>query len=79
MSICAFNLVFAIGPGPISLFLTAELVGDNARGTASSYAYFVMGLALVFHLLFYQFSEKKAHIIFEKLIFVHFLVSFSHL
>ncbi|PAV89862.1 hypothetical protein WR25_03016 [Diploscapter pachys] len=44
VSICAFNLVFAVGPGPISLFLTAELVGDNARGTASSYAYFVMGL-----------------------------------
>ncbi|CAJ0601424.1 unnamed protein product [Cylicocyclus nassatus] len=36
-TICVFNFVFAAGPGPVSLFLTGELIGQNARGAACTW------------------------------------------
>ncbi|VDM68140.1 unnamed protein product [Strongylus vulgaris] len=36
-TICIFNFVFAAGPGPVSLFITGELVGQNARSAASTW------------------------------------------
>ncbi|KJH46722.1 transporter, major facilitator family protein [Dictyocaulus viviparus] len=36
-TICTFNLSFAAGPGPVSLFITSELVGQNARGAACTW------------------------------------------
>ncbi|KHJ88727.1 Tat pathway signal sequence domain protein [Oesophagostomum dentatum] len=37
-TICMFNFVFAAGPGPVSLFITGELVGQHARGAACTWA-----------------------------------------
>uniref|UniRef100_A0A1I7XDS2 Cadherin domain-containing protein n=1 Tax=Heterorhabditis bacteriophora TaxID=37862 RepID=A0A1I7XDS2_HETBA len=41
-AICLFNLIFAAGPGPVSLFITGELVGQNSRGAASTWVNVVM-------------------------------------
>ncbi|PIO69713.1 transporter, major facilitator family protein, partial [Teladorsagia circumcincta] len=37
-AVCLFNLVFAAGPGPMALFITGELVDQNARGAACTWA-----------------------------------------
>nr|CDJ98159.1 General substrate transporter domain containing protein [Haemonchus contortus] len=36
-AICLFNLLFAAGPGPVALFITAELVDQNSRGAACTW------------------------------------------
>ncbi|KIH58639.1 transporter, major facilitator family protein [Ancylostoma duodenale] len=36
-AICVFNFVFAAGPGPVSLFITGELVGQSGRGAACTW------------------------------------------
>ncbi|EYC18496.1 hypothetical protein Y032_0027g1549 [Ancylostoma ceylanicum] len=43
-TICVFNFVFAAGPGPVSLFITGELVGQNARGAACTWVNVLMCL-----------------------------------
>ncbi|KAK6750327.1 hypothetical protein RB195_002351 [Necator americanus] len=44
IAICVFNFVFAAGPGPVSLFITAELVGQSARGAACTWVNVLMCL-----------------------------------
>ncbi|ETN77490.1 hypothetical protein NECAME_03154 [Necator americanus] len=44
IAICVFNFVFAAGPGPVSLFITAELVGQSARSAACTWVNVLMCL-----------------------------------
>lgn len=43
--ICVFIVFFAIGPGPLCYFITAELVGQSARSGAQSWASVVQMLS----------------------------------
>ncbi|KIH46669.1 transporter, major facilitator family protein [Ancylostoma duodenale] len=43
-AICVFNFVFAAGPGPVSLFITGELVGQSGRGAACTWVNVLMCL-----------------------------------
>uniref|UniRef100_A0A7I4YP36 MFS domain-containing protein n=1 Tax=Haemonchus contortus TaxID=6289 RepID=A0A7I4YP36_HAECO len=42
VSICAFNLVFAAGPGPLCFFVPGELVGHKARAATYTWLNIVM-------------------------------------
>ncbi|RCN53364.1 transporter, major facilitator family protein [Ancylostoma caninum] len=43
-AICVFNFVFAAGPGPVSFFITGELVGQSGRGAACTWVNVLMCL-----------------------------------
>ncbi|VDM58879.1 unnamed protein product [Angiostrongylus costaricensis] len=42
VTICIFNLLFTIGPGPISFFVPGELVGQRARAATYTWVNIVM-------------------------------------
>lgn len=43
-AICIFNFVFAMGPGPLSLFISGELVHQNARAACATWANAIMAI-----------------------------------
>lgn len=45
--ICFFNFLFAMGPGPVSIFLTGELVLQRSRSASSVWTNFVMAIMCV--------------------------------
>lgn len=42
VAVCVFIFAFAAGPGPVSLFITGELVDQNARGAACTWVSVLM-------------------------------------
>ncbi|CAI4224988.1 unnamed protein product [Auanema sp. JU1783] len=52
-AISLFNLTFAAGPGPISLFVTSELVSQRARGPACTWVQAAMSICRSFLLAGY--------------------------
>ncbi|PIO70780.1 transporter, major facilitator family protein [Teladorsagia circumcincta] len=58
-AVCLFNLVFAAGPGPMALFITGELVDQNARGAACTWATVFMCTVYVPSSYFTSFCQKQ--------------------
>ncbi|CAI5448077.1 unnamed protein product [Caenorhabditis angaria] len=52
-TICLFNFIFAMGPGPVSLFLSGELVSQAARSASSTWSNSIMATFRFFCLALY--------------------------
>uniref|UniRef100_A0A1I7U2K4 MFS domain-containing protein n=1 Tax=Caenorhabditis tropicalis TaxID=1561998 RepID=A0A1I7U2K4_9PELO len=68
-AICLFNFLFAMGPGPLSMFITGELVPQTCRSASSVWTNAVMAIVRFLTLTFYlpvknETSEFMAYAIF---------------
>ncbi|CAD6191316.1 unnamed protein product [Caenorhabditis auriculariae] len=83
-AICVFNFVFAMGPGPLSLFISGELVGQNARSASATWANATMAATRSVLLAVYipfknATSESTAYIAFFlfPMVFAVFVLYFT--
>ncbi|EFO92048.1 hypothetical protein CRE_13089 [Caenorhabditis remanei] len=68
-TICMFNFLFAMGPGPLSMFITGELVPQTCRSASSVWTNAIMATVRFLTLTFYlpvknATSEFMAYAIF---------------
>ncbi|CAL2039323.1 unnamed protein product [Caenorhabditis brenneri] len=68
-AICVFNFLFAMGPGPLSMFITGELVPQTCRSASSVWTNAIMAIVRFLTLTFYlpiknATSEFMAYAIF---------------